>query len=367
MKSQEILETKPFRFGKHCGIYKITNLVNQKVYIGSSKNIFHRIKYGHIYELNLNKHKNSYLQRSWNKYSSENFEFEILEMCEEDLLLEREQYHLDHYGGCISEDNYNNKDPERLTVSNETKKKMSEKMMGVSYKDRCGKEMSELTKKKMSESRMGITYEERFGKEKSDEMKKNLSEKFSGELHPLFGLKRSESTKNKISESRMGVNFVERFGKELADEMKKNLSEKNKGVNNNSAILNEQEVKEIKLILNMIIKYNLKITLKMVSEMFNIEKSTVENIRKNKNWKHVKIDDEILYYEKTFGKGEHSVNTNLTNDIVREIKIILQIRKETDIKLTYNYIAEMFNTTYTIIKKINLGSTWKHISLDQYQ
>lgn len=60
------------------GIYRIRNLVNDKCYVGSTKN-FNRRRGEHFRLLVKNKHWNSHLQWSYNKYSPENFVFEILE------------------------------------------------------------------------------------------------------------------------------------------------------------------------------------------------------------------------------------------------------------------------------------------------
>jgi group I intron endonuclease len=76
------------------GIYKIECIINNKIYIGSSNNI-HRRKIEHMSSLKRNKHFNKYIQRSWNKYGEENFMFEILENCEVEKLIEREQYYID--------------------------------------------------------------------------------------------------------------------------------------------------------------------------------------------------------------------------------------------------------------------------------
>lgn len=70
------------------GIYKIVNKLNNKYYLGSSKN-FHVRKLKHFNELRKGKHHNIYLQRAFNKYGEENFEFIILEECENTF--EREQ------------------------------------------------------------------------------------------------------------------------------------------------------------------------------------------------------------------------------------------------------------------------------------
>lgn len=76
------------------GIYKITNLVNGKIYVGSSCNIKRRWD-EHKYELSHNTHSNGHLQKAYNKYGKNNFSYEIIEECDENDLLKREQYYLD--------------------------------------------------------------------------------------------------------------------------------------------------------------------------------------------------------------------------------------------------------------------------------
>jgi len=76
------------------GIYKITNKKNNKIYIGSSKNIKNRFS-KHKNLLRSNKHHSIKLQRAWNKYGADNFIFEVIEYCNEDELLDRENYYLD--------------------------------------------------------------------------------------------------------------------------------------------------------------------------------------------------------------------------------------------------------------------------------
>jgi len=75
------------------GIYEIKNKINGKKYIGSSIDLEKRI-YHHKNVLKNNKHKNSHLQYAWNKYGEENFEFNILEYCD-DKILELEQKYID--------------------------------------------------------------------------------------------------------------------------------------------------------------------------------------------------------------------------------------------------------------------------------
>lgn len=79
---------------KTIGIYKITNLLNNKFYIGSSCDIRAR-KYLHFSMLKNNKHHSPILQRVYNKYGKKYLSFEIIEECDVENLIEREQYYLD--------------------------------------------------------------------------------------------------------------------------------------------------------------------------------------------------------------------------------------------------------------------------------
>ena len=72
------------------GVYKITCLGNNKIYVGSSSNIKMRW-YRHISNLKYNK-SNPNLQNSYNKYGKDLMKFEILEECGVDDLIKRETY-----------------------------------------------------------------------------------------------------------------------------------------------------------------------------------------------------------------------------------------------------------------------------------
>ena len=89
------------------GIYRITNLVNGKIYIGSAVDLIDRKK-THISKLNNGNHENEYLQRSWIKYRQDSFKFEIIELVEnKDNLIEREQYWIDNTRCCDRSIGYN--------------------------------------------------------------------------------------------------------------------------------------------------------------------------------------------------------------------------------------------------------------------
>lgn len=60
------------------GIYKIQNTVTRQIYIGLSSDIIKRKK-DHFYHLLNNNHDNKHLQRSFNKYGINNFQFTIID------------------------------------------------------------------------------------------------------------------------------------------------------------------------------------------------------------------------------------------------------------------------------------------------
>jgi hypothetical protein len=77
-----------------CGIYKITNIVNDKIYIGSSKHIESRWSC-HLSDLRRNDHHSKHLQRAADKYDISVFKFEILQETKEEELIKVEQEYLD--------------------------------------------------------------------------------------------------------------------------------------------------------------------------------------------------------------------------------------------------------------------------------
>ena len=82
------------------GIYKITNLINNKVYMGESLDIYRRWD-EHREELNNNEHHSYKLQDDWNTYGADNFKFEIVTVLNEDI-----NKFIDKYILLVYEDKY---------------------------------------------------------------------------------------------------------------------------------------------------------------------------------------------------------------------------------------------------------------------
>ena len=80
------------------GIYKITNTINSKSYIGQSTDIHKRWKREIEDSNNVNSHCYDYpLMRAFRKYGVDNFKFEVIEECKREELNQREMYWIDYF------------------------------------------------------------------------------------------------------------------------------------------------------------------------------------------------------------------------------------------------------------------------------
>lgn len=90
------------------GVYKIINLINNKVYIGSSCSSLYKRLYAHLSSLQKGKHTNRHLQKAFIKYGQSNFRFEILEVCiNKDETLKREEFYINTLQSFLTEKGYN--------------------------------------------------------------------------------------------------------------------------------------------------------------------------------------------------------------------------------------------------------------------
>ena len=90
------------------GIYKITNIINNKCYIGQSTNILIRW-ITHIQNTIENKSQ-IYLYQEIRKQKIENFSFEVIEKCTIEQLNGKEKYWF-YYYNCLKPNGYNSQIP----------------------------------------------------------------------------------------------------------------------------------------------------------------------------------------------------------------------------------------------------------------
>ena len=79
-------------------IYKITNTINQKVYIGKTLKTVEKRWQEHIRDSRKRDEEKRPLYSAFKKYGIENFSIEVIEECESSILEEREKYWIEFYG-----------------------------------------------------------------------------------------------------------------------------------------------------------------------------------------------------------------------------------------------------------------------------
>lgn len=132
------------------GIYMITCTANGKIYIGSATDL-HRRCDAHLRKLVRNCHSNPHLQNAWNKHGESAFIFNVVELCNHDEVLEREQHYLDTWqpfspkGFNISLDAYSVMGGRNHTAQSIEKMKRGQH----------GKTLEDAHKKKISQSLKG--------------------------------------------------------------------------------------------------------------------------------------------------------------------------------------------------------------------
>lgn len=124
-----------------CGICKITNNIDNRIYIGSAVQ-FRKRRDLHVLKLKQNKHHSTHLQNFVNKYGMNILFFDIIEECDNfEILIEREQYYINmlkpEFNICKIAGSQIG-----IKRSDEFKRKISERQKG--------KKLSELTKLKKS-------------------------------------------------------------------------------------------------------------------------------------------------------------------------------------------------------------------------
>jgi group I intron endonuclease len=199
------------------GIYQIVNRVNGKVYIGSAVDTKTRWQ-KHRYELNRQNHGNIHLQRAWQEYGADAFEFSVVEqVADPNDLITREQFWLDRQ--CAAHHGYNICREAGSTLgrahSDETKAKIGAKSKGkiitaetralISAHSRHLKPSPETIEKlreihtgkivtEETKARMSVSARKRVHEPHTDEAKARMSRAQTG--HPV-----SDETKAKQSEA----------------------------------------------------------------------------------------------------------------------------------------------------------------------
>lgn len=201
-------------------IYKTTNLINGKIYIGQKKGPEFCPDY---------KGSGKVLWNAINKYGWDNFKVEFLIPCfDQEELNEEERFLIEWFNSRDRNIGYN-------IAEGGTWGDVSQGMTPEEYETWC-------EKNRVTHSGDKNHF---YGKKHTEESKRKISEHhadFSGENHPMYGRSLSDETRRKISEARKrkyatDPEFRKRMsdcqkGKKLSEETKKKISESMSGENN---------------------------------------------------------------------------------------------------------------------------------------
>jgi len=243
-------------------IYKITNIINNKIYIGkTTKNLYERKK---VHIRNAKIGRRSILYSAIRKHGVENFIFEILEKLETssvEVLNERETYYIK-----LLNSHYENGEGYNMTFGGDGGFNKGTENLIKTAKDRKGKTYIEIygeekaieiisKKKQHSSDKKDKNYIEIYGEEKAIEVinkkSKSLKSKWvedinfrlkmteinknkakSGKDHPFYGKTHTKETKKKISEKRKGKTYEDVMSLETSKRIKAKKSEQYKGSGN---------------------------------------------------------------------------------------------------------------------------------------
>ena len=186
-------------------IYKITNTVNGKSYIGQTRHDAEKTRIR--CHLNGDSKGSRLVKRAIEKYGKDAFAYEILHDGIIPEFLDDLEIEAIKKFNTIAPQGYN------LTAGGE----------GGSPSEETRRKMSEVGKSRTVEHRRRLS-EAQTGRKHSEETKRKISEAVKGEKSPWYGRKHSEETKRKMSETKKG--------RTLSEEHRRKLSSKLKGENN---------------------------------------------------------------------------------------------------------------------------------------
>lgn len=210
------------------GVYRIRNLINSKIYIGSAacQDGFRGRWYRHRRRLSTKSHANPKLQNAWNKHGADAFVFEVLLYCSPQDCLIYEQTALDYY---------------------------------------------------KPEYNICLVADSTLGRKHTTEAKCKMSEWQKGERGYWYGKRLSEETRRKISHSNKG----KVFSQEHREKIGRSSSIRNRGANHPHAKLDDNKILQIRKQLGDGVKMS------ELADRYNVSISTIKDIKHYRSWRHL--------------------------------------------------------------------------------
>ena len=177
-------------------IYKTTNLINNKIYVGQSINDGDNNYLG----------SGTYIIKAIKKYGKSNFKKEIIEHClTQEVMNNRELYWIKFFDCTNRQIGYNVRETSQGVYTKESRKKQRCKGHTEETKNKISRALKKYKRteehsKNLSEAIKNID----FSYMKTDVYHNNMSKATTGVKNGMFGKTHSVETKQKISESKRG-------------------------------------------------------------------------------------------------------------------------------------------------------------------
>lgn len=301
---------------KNAGIYEIRCTVNNRVYIGQSRQMTTRIS-KHKRLLRNGLHENQALQNAWNKYREENFMFSKLEHYDrtlsniDDILNIKEKEYIRLYESNKKPFGYNHTDGGQAFKMNEDVIRRGEQISDV------------LTEQDVLDIRQYIEYD---GYSPSE-----LAIIYGVHIQTIHYIRRGEHWSYLTGGKRVGKEFLY-----------------NRGTDNSHAKLIDDDVEEIVMLLEM------GVPMPQIANQFVVSRDTIWDIRNGESWKHItggKVNKKNI-----FPFGENIAAAKITDEIANTI--VEKYKKGEKRTL----LAKKYKIGFSTLHALLAGETWKHIT-----
>lgn len=312
------------------GVYYIKNLKNGKLYIGCG-NVKRRFV-EHKCRLRKGEHANSHLQRSWDKYGEDAFDFCQIKYTDRREMLETEKFLIKNFETTDGEKGYNmTKGGEGEEVNDRVKKLMSEKHSGEGnpfYERKHGQDTLELisknsrgennsTSKLQEQEVVDILKELAY----TDKTMDKIGQDFGVSKHTVKDIKFNRSWSHVGNEIRVDIKFNRHQDRDTIVRIKELLS--------NTEKPQKQIAKEVGVKPNLVAQINNKNSYANVRPDLELRTSPVEN-----------------------------GNSKLNEELVRKMRLDLR-----DGDLTYEELADKYEVSVSTVCRISRRESWKNVTI----
>jgi hypothetical protein len=313
-------------------IYKFTNKVNGKVYIGQTRRTFEkRISEHKMDSRNIDSSNyNCVFYRAIRKHGWDKFEIEIIdEAFDIKELNEKESYWISFYNSLSGLNGYNSTTGgDSPTFCDLSRLRMAEAHGGKPFMvfDLNGNFIKTFSVHSDCAKELGISF-------------KHITTSLKGKYYSLGG-------------------YILMYEDEYSEDTLRNRIElatnnNRHGSKNVNSKLTRETVVQVK---NMLMQGK---TQKQIALKFGVDRSNISSISRNLTWKSVVVDG----WEEYIGKDKRAKGSRIGNSNLSEEDVI-KIKKMLIEGASRKSITSLFSITYNGVVHIDTNSTWKHVVVD---